>query len=79
VQAAFEVAEQHGYGLDALLVCKVLDPLFLYFVRGNAILTLLFRLQVQFCEFVIKKSKKITQSVQHESPRNEMKWDMAMK
>ena len=33
VQAAFEVAEQHGHGLDALLVGQVLEALFLDLVQ----------------------------------------------
>ena len=72
VQAAFEVAKEHRHGLDPLLVCQVLDPLFLNFVRGNAVLALLFGFQVQLFEFVIGKSKEITQFVRHESPQNEM-------
>src|SRR5256886_5156168 len=33
VQTAFEVAEQHGHGLDALFICQILNAFFLNFVR----------------------------------------------
>src|SRR5579872_40868 len=79
VQAAFEVAEKHGHGLDALLVRQVLDPLLLDFVRGGAVLAMLFRLQVQFFKLVIGKSQEITQFVRHESPQNKLKWSTAKK
>src|ERR1043166_9650062 len=42
VEAAFEVAEEDGYGLNAFFVGKILDALFLNFVRRNAVLALLF-------------------------------------
>ena len=41
VQAALEVAEQHGNCFDALLVAQILDALLLYFVRCNTIQALL--------------------------------------
>ena len=35
VQAAFEIAEQHGHGLDALFVGQVLEPLFLNLIEAT--------------------------------------------
>ena len=35
VQPAFEVAEEHGHGLDALFVGQILQPLFLDLVDGR--------------------------------------------
>jgi hypothetical protein len=60
VQAAFEVAEEHGDGFDALFVREVLEAFFLKFVSGNAILTLLLGFQVQSFELIVGKRKKIT-------------------
>jgi hypothetical protein len=36
VQAAFDVAEQHGHRFDALFVGEIFQTLFLNLVRGNA-------------------------------------------
>ena len=36
VQPAFQVAEQHGHGLDALLIGQITDPLFLNLMRRDA-------------------------------------------
>ena len=68
VQAAFQVAEQHGDGLDALLVGQILQALFLDFVQGNALLALLFGVQVQLFQLVIGKREEITQFSGHGSP-----------
>ena len=46
VQTAFEVAEQHGHGLDALFICQILNAFFLNFVRVHSFLTLLFGFQI---------------------------------
>src|SRR5437899_12969451 len=72
MQAALKVAEQHRDGLDALLVCKVLDPVFLNLVRRDAVLALLFRFQVQLFKFVVRQRQKITQFGGHESPRKDL-------
>src|SRR5579859_4416997 len=53
MQPAFKIAEEHGYGLDALLIGQILEPGFLDLVHGNAIFALLLRLQVQVFQFVI--------------------------
>ena len=63
MQAAFEVAEQHGDGLDALLVGEVLEPLFLDLVHGNAVLALLLGAQVQVFKFVVAEARKLRSSV----------------
>ena len=68
VQAAFQVAEQDGDRLDALLVRQVLEALLLDLVRGRPLLALLLGLQVQLFQFVIGKSQKIAQFVRHDSP-----------
>ena len=68
VQPAFEIAEKHGHRLDVLFVGQILKPLFLDLVRGYAVLTLLFRLQIQLLQLVIRECQKVAQIVQHESP-----------
>jgi len=47
MQPAFEVAEQHGNGLDALLVGKVLYALLLNLVGRDAVSALLLGFEVQ--------------------------------
>ena len=54
VQAAFQIAEQHCHGLDPLLVGKVLQSLFLNFVRRDAIFPLLLSLYVQLFQLCIR-------------------------
>src|SRR6267142_1916417 len=68
VETTFKVAEQDSDGLDALFVGEILQARFLYFVDRYAILALLFSLQIQLFQFVIREFKKITQVVSHESP-----------
>ena len=68
MQTAFEVAEQHGQGLDALLVGQVLQPLFLNLVRSHAVQALLLRLQIQLFKFVVGDRQKIPQFSRHVSP-----------
>jgi len=46
VQAAFQVAEQQGHGLDAFLVRQVLEALLLNLVHGNALHALFLGMQV---------------------------------
>ncbi len=70
VQAAFEVAEQHGDRLDALLVGQVLQALLLDLMQGDAVLALLFGAQIQVFELVIGKREEATQFSGHGSPRN---------
>jgi hypothetical protein len=55
VQAALEVAEEHGDSLDALFVGEILEALFLNVVRGNAVLALYFRFQIQLFQLVVRK------------------------
>jgi hypothetical protein len=59
VQAAFQVAEHHGYGLDAFFVFEVLEPFFLNGVSGNAVLPLFLSFQIEFFEFVVAKRQKV--------------------
>jgi hypothetical protein len=60
VQPAFKVAEQDGNSFDPALIRKILQALFLNDVGGNALLALLFRLQVQILEFIVRMLQKIT-------------------
>ena len=53
VQAAFEVAEHDGHGLDARLVGQILQPFFLNFARRYTVQALLLRLQIHLFEFVV--------------------------
>jgi hypothetical protein len=68
VQAAFEVAEQHGYGLNAFFFAQVFKPLLLNLLEGDTILTLLFRVQIHLFQFVVRDGQKISQFARHESP-----------
>src|SRR5580698_4714976 len=68
VQAAFQVAEENGDGLDAFFVGEVFQPFFLNLVLGHTILPLLFRFHIQRFEFVIREREKIAQFVRHGSP-----------
>src|SRR3954463_11648444 len=63
MQPAFKIAEQHGHGLDPLFVGQISDPLVPYVVSGNAVLALLFCLQIQVFQLVIRQRKKIPQFV----------------
>ena len=54
MQPAFEVAEQHCDGLDALLVGEVFQAFFLNFVDGRTLLPLLLGLQIQFLQLVVR-------------------------
>src|SRR5258708_6512921 len=70
VQAAFEVAEQNGDGLDALFIGEIFEALFLNFVHRHAILALLFGFQIQLLELIVGKGEKITKFVGgHEAPQ----------
>src|SRR5713101_329577 len=70
VQPAFEVAEQHGHGLETLFVRQILDAFFLNLVRGDTVLALLLGFQIQLLQLIIGNGKKITQFVGHESPQS---------
>ncbi len=74
VQAAFEVAEQHGDGLDPLLVGQVLQALFLNLVGGNALPALLLGLQVQLFQLCVRKFQKITKFAQRNTPSSALKY-----
>ena len=67
VQAAFEVAEEHGHGLDPLLVGQVFQPVFLDLAGGGAVPALLLCLEVEFFEFVIRECQEIAQFSGHGS------------
>ena len=53
VQPAFEIAEEHGHGLDPLFVGQVFQALFLDLVGCDAVPALLLRLEIQFFQFVV--------------------------
>ncbi len=53
VQPAFKIAEEHGHGLDPLLVGQVFEAVLLHFVRCDAVPALLLRLKVEFFQFVV--------------------------
>jgi hypothetical protein len=59
VQAAFEVAEEYGYGLDALFVRKILEPFFLEGVSGNAVFPLFLSFEIEVFQFFIAKCQKV--------------------
>jgi hypothetical protein len=63
VEAAFEVAEKDGDGLDALFVGEVLEAVFLNFMDGGAILALLFGLEIEIFELFVGQGKKLRSSV----------------
>ena len=46
VEAAFEIAEEHRHGFDALFVAQVFEALFLNLMDGNAVHSLFLGLQV---------------------------------
>ena len=72
VQAAFEVAEEHGDSLDALFVGKVLDALFLNGVRGHAVEALLLGLEIQLFQLVVREGQETTQFSRHVSPQRKL-------
>jgi hypothetical protein len=61
VQAAFEIAEEHADGLDALLIGEISQALFLDFVRRNAIFPLRFGPKIQFFQLCIRQAQKVLQ------------------
>src|SRR3954451_14508819 len=61
VQAAFEVAEEHSDGLNALFIGEIFEALFLDLVRSGAVPALLLRLQVHFFQFVVRECQEIAQ------------------
>lgn len=68
VQAAFEVAEEDGDGLDALFGAEIFEAFFLNFMDWGAILALLFGFEIEVLEFVVGEREKIAQFSGHESP-----------
>ena len=70
VQSAFEVAEQDGDGLDALLVGEIAQTLFLDLIKAHAGLALLFGFEIQLFQFVVRNGQEITQFVRHASPQD---------
>ncbi len=65
VQAAFEVAEHDGDGLDPLIVGQILDALFLQLVRRHAVLPLLLDGQIQFFELAVGEHEVVAQFGNH--------------
>jgi hypothetical protein len=68
VQAAFQVGEQHGYGLDPLLIGQVLQPLLANLAGRNAIGAVSFGFQVLLFQLLVRESKKIAVVCGHGSP-----------
>ena len=65
MQPAFEIAEEHGDGLDPLFVGQVFEALLLDFADSDAVPALLLRLQIQVFEFVVGECQEITQFIRH--------------
>jgi hypothetical protein len=65
VQAAFEVAEKHGDGLDALGVGQVLEALFADFVGGDAVQTVGLDGQVSLFQLLVAEGQKIAVGIGH--------------
>jgi hypothetical protein len=63
VEAAFEVAEQDGDSLDALLVLQVLEAFLLDLVHGHAGLPLRLGSQIQFFQLPVGERQKVLQFV----------------
>jgi len=59
MQSTFEVAEEHGDSLDALLVRQILQTGFLNLVVGNAFLAVIFRLEIQLFQLVIREREEV--------------------
>ena len=68
VQTAFQVAEQHGHGLDSLFLGQVFDALLLNLMDGNTIPALLLRIQIHLFQFVVRNRQEISQFSRHGSP-----------
>jgi hypothetical protein len=68
VQAAFEVAEQHGDGLDPLLVGQVLQALFANLVGRGAAGAIGLGCQVELFQLLVRESEKIAIFSGHGSP-----------
>ena len=68
VQPAFEIAEEHGHGLDPLFVGQVLEAVFLDLVRCDAVPALLLRLKVEIFQFVVGECQEIAQFSGHGCP-----------
>ena len=65
VEAAFEIAEEHGDGLDALGVREVLQAFLLNLAGGNALGALLLGVQIQIFQLLVGKFEKIAQCIGH--------------
>src|SRR5262249_1752646 len=61
VEAAFEVAKEHGYGLNALFVSQILEAFLLDFMDRCAIFALLLGVQIQLLQLIVRESEKIPQ------------------
>jgi len=68
VEASFEIAEEDGDGLDALLVGEVLDAPFPNLVSVEAVGAVGLGFKVLFFEFLIREGKKIAEFCGHGSP-----------
>ncbi len=68
VEAAFKIAEENGDGLDALVVGKKLQALFLNFVERNALPALIFGFEIEFFELLVRERQEIAIFSRHASP-----------
>jgi len=68
MEAAFQVAEHHGYGLDPLFVGQVFQPLLLNLPDWHTVPALLLRFQIQVFQFIVGECQKIAQFVGHGCP-----------
>ena len=68
VQAAFKVTEEHGHGLDPLLVGQVLQPFLANLVQCNAVSAVGFGFQVLGFQLLIGESEKIAIVSGHGTP-----------
>ena len=68
VQPAFEVGEEHGDGLDTLVVGEPLQTLFLELVDGDALLALFFGLEVQLLKLFVRQLEKVAVFARHSTP-----------
>ena len=68
VQPAFQVAEEHGDGLDPLLIGQVLDPRLANLVRGNAAGAFGLGSQIELFQLLVWEGKEIAILSRHVSP-----------
>ena len=66
VQAAFEVAEEHGDGLDALLTGEIREALLLELLDRHPVAALPLGREVEFFQFAIRKLEEVAQFGRHQ-------------